>query len=292
MLKWPSLEQKRKQTRLKNLYKIVNGNRAVEIPNYFRQKERQTRNYHPLKFINAGCRTNIYKYSFFPRSVKEWNELPETIIEAANTEAFKLALRAQARFHWAFEHFLFLYHQHKFTALFLAHIARAQHISSDDGLYCPLQIRHLDLDLFGIRWAPFCLETPKKPSSFPSNQRSVSWYLRYFNNSLNLHQMYQWKTEDSECIAWGSTERFAYTFMYSNTQFRTKNLSIITFRMKKVDSLFLVRLHWRIQNISCTLNVPMFYSSQFPLTFNVQDGGEGSLLAAKIRLLWQAAKYS
>ena len=80
------------------MYKIVNGTLAVVIPNY-RQKERQTRNYHPLKFINAGCRTNIYKYSFFPRSVKEWNKLPETIIEAANTEAFKLALRVQARPH-------------------------------------------------------------------------------------------------------------------------------------------------------------------------------------------------
>ena len=89
---------------------------------------------------------------------------------------------------------------------FLAHIARAQHISAEDGLYCPLQIRHLDLDLFGIRWAPFCLETPRKPSNFPSNQRSVSWYLRYLDNSLNLHQMYQWKTEDSACIAWGSTQ--------------------------------------------------------------------------------------
>ena len=106
--------------------------------------------------------------------------------------------------HWAFEHFSFLYHQHRFTAL--AHIARAQHISAEDGLYCPLQIRHLDLDLFGIRWAPFCLENPKKPSSFPSNQRSVSWYLRYLDHSLNLHQMYQWKTEDSACIAWGSTQ--------------------------------------------------------------------------------------
>ena len=30
---------------------------------------------------------------------------------------------------------------------FLAHIARAQHISAEDGLYCPLQITHLDLDL-------------------------------------------------------------------------------------------------------------------------------------------------
>ena len=85
--------------KINTLYKIVNGTLAVEIPNYFRQKERQTINYHPLKFTNPGCRTNIYKYSFFPRSVKEWNELPETIIEGANTETFKLALRALARPH-------------------------------------------------------------------------------------------------------------------------------------------------------------------------------------------------
>ena len=30
---------------------------------------------------------------------------------------------------------------------FLAYIARAKHISAEDGLYCPLQIRHLHLDL-------------------------------------------------------------------------------------------------------------------------------------------------
>ena len=60
-LKWPSLEQRRKQAGLTNLYKIVTGTPAVEIPNYFKQKECQTRNYHPLKFVNAGCRTDIYE---------------------------------------------------------------------------------------------------------------------------------------------------------------------------------------------------------------------------------------
>ena len=99
-LKWPSLEQRRKQTRLTNFYKIVNGTLAVEIPNYFSQKERQIRNYHPLKYINAGCRTNIYKYSFFPHPLKNGTNFPNgTIIEATNTEAVKLALRAQARPH-------------------------------------------------------------------------------------------------------------------------------------------------------------------------------------------------
>ena len=40
--------------------------------------------------------------------------------------------------------------------------------------------------------------------------------------------------------------------MYCNTKFRTKRQSI--FRIKKVDSSFLVRLHWSIQNSSCSLS--------------------------------------
>ena len=70
-LKWPLLEQRRKQTRLTDLYNIINGTLAVEIPNYFREKECQRRNYDPFKFAIAGCRTNIYEYSFFPGSVKD-----------------------------------------------------------------------------------------------------------------------------------------------------------------------------------------------------------------------------
>ena len=56
-----------------------------------------------------------------------------------------------------------------------------------------------------------------------------------------------------------AAERFAFSFMYGNTQFCTKTQS--TFRTKKVDSSFLVRLHWSIQNSSCTFNVPMFLLS-------------------------------
>ena len=70
-LKWPLLEQRRKQTRLTDLYNIINGTLAVEIPNYFREKECLRRNHDPFKFVIAGCRTNIYEYSFFPGSVKD-----------------------------------------------------------------------------------------------------------------------------------------------------------------------------------------------------------------------------
>ena len=42
-----------------------------------------------------------------------------------------------------------------------------------------------------------------------------------------------------------SAERLAFSFVYRNTQFRTKTQS--TFRMRKVDSSLLVRLHWSIK---------------------------------------------
>ena len=131
-LKWPSLEQRRKQTRLTNLYMIENGTLALVIPNYFRQKKRQTRNYHPLKFVNAGCRTNIYKYSFFPGQLKNGTNFPKQLLQLPTQRPSSLPLYITST---------------NSLHCFSAHTARAQHISAEDGLHCPLQIRHLDLDL-------------------------------------------------------------------------------------------------------------------------------------------------
>ena len=117
------------------------------ILRYFSQKERQTRNYHPLKFISAGCSTNIYKYSFFPDPLKNGTNFPKQLL--------KLPTQRPSSLPWGprpgpIEHLnIFYFHITSTNSLhcFLAHIARAQHISAEDGLYCPLQIRHLDLDL-------------------------------------------------------------------------------------------------------------------------------------------------
>ena len=45
----------------------------------------------------------------------------------------------------------------------------------------------------------------------------------------------------SYSIGIDSAERFVFSFMYLNAQFRTKTQ--LTFRMKKVESSLLVRLH-------------------------------------------------
>ena len=91
---------------------------------------------------------------------------------------------------------------------------------------------------------------------------------------FNLHQMYHGKRgRYIYSMRIDSAERFTYSFMFSNTQFCTISLPIITFRMKKVNSLFLVRLHWGIQNSSCTLNMPMFKLNSSSLTDSLLGNG-------------------
>ena len=121
---------------------------------------------------------------------REWNELPETIIEAANTEAFKLALRAQARPHWEFEHFLFLYLQHKFTALFFSTHSTSTAQSAEDGLHCPLQTRHLDLDV-----------VQEDPNIFPFCKVFRPWFFKHWIMLSTGEITTQWKSpRETNCI--------------------------------------------------------------------------------------------
>ena len=86
----------------------------------------------------------------------------------------------------------------------------------------------------------------------------MSRNLFHFNDLFNLHDVTgQDRGKWIYSLRIDSAERFTFSFMYRNTQFRMKTQS--TFRMKLVDSSLLVRLHWSIQNSSCTFNVPMFH---------------------------------
>ena len=95
--------------------------------------------------------------------------------------------------------------------------------------------------------------------SFLSTFGELIFYLLYFNNLFNLHQMYQGKTEESEYMRIDPAEHFAFSFMYCNTQFRKKKPVYI--QEEKGRFIILGQLHWSIQNSSCTLNVPMFWSN-------------------------------
>ena len=85
--------------------------------------------------------------AFFPDPLKNGTNFPKQLL--------KLPTQRPSSLPWGprpgpIEHLNFFYFYITSTNslhCFLAHIARAQHISAEDGLFCPLQIRHLDLDL-------------------------------------------------------------------------------------------------------------------------------------------------
>ena len=75
------------------MYKIVNGHMNLELPPYVKSKVRQTRQYHPKKFISISSNSNTYKNSFITRTVTDWNSLPANVIGQATVETFKTALK-------------------------------------------------------------------------------------------------------------------------------------------------------------------------------------------------------
>ena len=64
------------------LYKGLKG--AASIPtNDLVPRIRQVRNYHSLAFQPPFANTGIYKCSFFPQTIRDWNSLTDTLLSAA-----------------------------------------------------------------------------------------------------------------------------------------------------------------------------------------------------------------
>lgn len=87
-LQWPSLQHRRYVTRLKLFYNIVNSSSALSIPNHFMNTTYPTRHHHPLHFEIPFARTDHYKFSYYPKSIRDWNNLPIDIIESQSLQLF------------------------------------------------------------------------------------------------------------------------------------------------------------------------------------------------------------
>jgi hypothetical protein len=92
-LNWPSLEQRRKEQRIIIMYKIQHNAIAIPIPQYIhRQSTSKTRQYNSSRFREMGPKKNVYKYSFFPRTILDWNSLPHAVYNIHDLENFKSVL--------------------------------------------------------------------------------------------------------------------------------------------------------------------------------------------------------
>ena len=75
-LKWTSLQQRRQEQRLVNLYKCVNNINALQIPPYVVRPTRTTRGQNNNSFIPISCNNDSYKYSYFPKTLITGMEQP------------------------------------------------------------------------------------------------------------------------------------------------------------------------------------------------------------------------
>ena len=76
-LGWESLHKRRKGSKLILLFKGLKGRASIPC-NDLQPQNRRSRNRHPKAFQVPYARTDIYKYSFFPDTIRDWNALPES----------------------------------------------------------------------------------------------------------------------------------------------------------------------------------------------------------------------
>ena len=88
-LKWQSLESRRREARLSLLFKVVHGLVAVPHEGHISKSKTRTRAKNSLKLNVYAPKTEIFRSSFFPRTVKEWNTLPDSFVTADTVDTFK-----------------------------------------------------------------------------------------------------------------------------------------------------------------------------------------------------------
>ena len=96
ILKWNSLERG-ENSYLVERYKIVFNLNGLNFSYYFELcKSTKTRSNHQYKIQTKLAKLNCYKYSFFVKIIKFWNDLPSNVInchDSPNISKFKLRLK-------------------------------------------------------------------------------------------------------------------------------------------------------------------------------------------------------
>ena len=96
-LDWPSLQTRRKIDRLTILQKAREGHLALPLRNVLHPAQRLTKRSHINAYQELQTNKDTFKFSFFPRTVKDWNSLPKPLTDITDTKAFKAEL--QRHFH-------------------------------------------------------------------------------------------------------------------------------------------------------------------------------------------------
>ena len=80
-------------------YKVVHGLVAIPSENILVTAYSRTRSSHDndLTYKHIQANTQAYKNSFYVRTIKDWNSLPEDAVKAPSVHAFKQSLKSPSQ---------------------------------------------------------------------------------------------------------------------------------------------------------------------------------------------------
>ena len=91
ILKWETLEERRKVARLTLLHRTLNNQVAVSVPEYLKpQSCLKTKFSHPNKFVPLQPRSDTYKFSFWSRTIRDFTSLHFTFSFICSTVTYIL----------------------------------------------------------------------------------------------------------------------------------------------------------------------------------------------------------
>ena len=94
LLGWSTLERRREYFSLVECYKTVFALNGLECRDYFEFCNNNTRSNNSFKIRMKSAKVNAFKYSFFMRIIKEWNNLPHHLFgNDINIDQFKYNLK-------------------------------------------------------------------------------------------------------------------------------------------------------------------------------------------------------
>ena len=92
-ISWESLQDRRSIARLSLLFKIHHGLVDVDTSSYLPQGDSRTQG--SRGFIQERINSEVYYNSFFPQTIREWNNQPGGVTAAASLEEFPASLTAR-----------------------------------------------------------------------------------------------------------------------------------------------------------------------------------------------------
>ena len=91
-LGWTSLQTRRQTLRLCMMYKIHKGLIAMDAQEFMTPLQRRSRHVNSYAYKIPHSKTDYHMYSFFPRTIREWNSLANETVIAPNLKVFKKSL--------------------------------------------------------------------------------------------------------------------------------------------------------------------------------------------------------